>query len=108
MIRQDGTIYFASELVALIDRFLQEYEEVEGPPQSDLDRGLIISYLLNVMRCDIELLGDCLNKQDVFGNLPPKRVLEECMKQDPKGLELRREQIQRALYEAGWLPLDRN
>jgi hypothetical protein len=106
MIRQDGTIFFASELVGLIDRFLQEYGEVMGSPQSDLDRGLIIAYLLNVMCCDLELLGDCLKKQHVFGNLPPQRVLEECTDRDPDELAERREQIQQALHEVGWLPLE--
>ena len=106
MIREDGAIYFASELVELIGRFMQEYEELEGPPQNDLDRGLIIAYLLNVIRCDLELLGDCLSKQRVFGNLSPKRVLEECMDRDPRELEQRREQILQAMYDIGWLPLE--
>jgi hypothetical protein len=105
MIRQDGTIYFATELVALIDRFLREYQEREGPLQCDLDRGLVIAYLLDVMRCDLDLLGDCLDRQDLFRDLSPKRVLAECAKRDPDGLERRREQVQRALQEAGWLPL---
>lgn len=106
MITEDGTIYFASELVSLIDRFMQEYEELEGPPQSDLERGLIIAYLLNIMCCDLELLNDCLSKQRVFGSLPPGRVLQECMDRDPRELERRREQIRQALYKAGWLPLE--
>lgn len=105
MIREDGAIYFASELVELVDRFMQEYEELEGPPQNDLERGLIIAYLLSAMRCDLELLSDCLSKQRVFGSLPPRRVLEECMDRDPRELEQRREQIRQALYEIGWLPL---
>ena len=108
MISQDGAIHFATELVALIDRFMQEYEQVAGPPASDLDRGLIIAYLLNVIRCDLELVGDCLNRQDVFGSLPPKRVLEECLKRDPQGMEQRREEVRRALYELGWLPLEKS
>ncbi len=105
MIRQDGTIHFASEFVGLIDRFLQEYEEANGPPESDLDRGLIIAYLLHVMYCDLELLGECLSKQEIFGRLPPQRILEECTDRDPEELEQRREQIRQALHEIGWLPL---
>ncbi len=105
MIRQDGTIYFASELVALIDRFLQEYQEIQGPLQCDLDRGLVITYLLNVMRCDLELLEDCLDGEQIFRDLSPRRVLLECMQRDPDGLERRREQVWLALREAGWLPL---
>lgn len=106
MISHDGTIHFASEFVGLIDGFLQEYAEVNGPPESDLDRGLIIAYLLKVMCCDLELLGECLSQQEVFGNLPPQRVLEECSDRDPAELAERREQVRQAFQKVGWLSVE--
>lgn len=106
MIQADGTIDFTSELLSLIEQFLREFEEIQGTPLSGLDRALIIAYILQVMRCDLELVGKCLNRQSVFKLLPPEKVLEDCVDQDPADLERRYMKIQEAFYTKGWLPLE--
>ncbi len=105
MISQDGSIHFAGELVSLIDRCLDEYREVQGMPDNPLERGLIIAYMMEVMRCDLELLGDCLNGEDVFKGLSPDEVLRECSGNSSDELESRREKLREMLYDRGWLPL---
>jgi hypothetical protein len=105
MIRQDGSIQFGEELMSLVDRFVEDYEDIVGELQSDLERGLVITYVLSALRCDLELLADCLGAQQVFGGMPPQRVLEECSDKDPGGQAERRAEILRWLHQRGWLPL---
>lgn len=106
MIKTDGTIDFTPELLTLIEQFLQEFEKIQGSSLSGLDRALIIAYTLQVMRCDLELVGKCLSKQKVFKHLPPEKVLEDCLKQVPEDLDRRYMEVQKALYDKGWLPLE--
>jgi hypothetical protein len=105
MIRQDGSIHFAEEIIALIDRFLDEYQDAQGELGSDLERGLIIAYALRAVRCDLELLGECLESDGVFGSLSPHRVLDECSDANTQGRSRRRAELLAELHERGWLPL---
>ncbi|MBC7316299.1 MAG: hypothetical protein H5T70_07760, partial [Chloroflexi bacterium] len=84
MISEDGTISFVQELLDLLDRFLCEYEEIRGPLGSDLERGLVITYLLGVLRCDARAIGECVASAPAFGNIHPRLVYEECVGRNPE------------------------
>jgi hypothetical protein len=104
MLDEQGRIGFASELMDAVDAFLDAYEEREGRASGDLERGLVISYILGVMRCDLEALWDCLGDAEVFGALHPRAVFEACGCDEPAAAE-RKAEIQTELRERGWLAL---
>ena len=104
MIRPNGTIEFADELLDLIGRFLEDYQDIEGDIETDLDRGLVVAFALSAMSCDLQMLCDCLENQRVFGHLNPRRVLDECSDRDPEKRAARRAQVAKALEKRGWLP----
>ena len=104
MIRPDGTIHFAEELLDVIGRFLEDYQDIEGNIETDLDRGLVIAFALSAMGCDLQMLCDCLENQQVFGHLNPRRVLDECSDRNPDKRAARRAEVARALDNRGWLP----
>ena len=104
MIRPNGTIHFSDELLDLISRFLEDYEDIEGAIETDLDRGLVVAFALSAMSCDLQMLCDCLENQQIFGHLNPRRVLDECSDRDPEKRAARRALVAKALEDRGWLP----
>jgi hypothetical protein len=103
MIRPDGTIHFAEELFGIIDRFLEDYQDIEGDIQDALDRSLVVAYALCALRCDLELLSDCVEKQAVFGHVSPRRVMDKCSEKDPAKRAARHADSVQLLNERGWL-----
>lgn len=102
MLDKDGGLGFAGELMNVVSRFLQEYEEARGPFRNQLEKGLVISYALGLMRCDLELIWDCLGENDVFGPLHPRVVFEQCVVEDSDVQSLCAD-IRRRLCNCGWL-----
>ncbi len=105
MIAEDGTISFVQELLDLLDGFLREYEERRGPLGSDLERGLVITYLLGVLRCDARAIGECVARAPAFGSIHPRLVYEECVGRNPEIVTERQKWIAREIARRGWLNL---
>ncbi|NLT74699.1 MAG: hypothetical protein GXX94_11025 [Chloroflexi bacterium] len=108
MIRPDGTIHFTEELLNLVDRFLEDYEDIEGTLKDELDRSLVTAYALCAINCDLELLSECLESQQIFGHLNPRRVLDECSDKNPETRARRRAEAIRALQQRSWYEADNN
>lgn len=106
MIRPDGTIHFAEELLVLVDRFLEDYQDIEGDLLNGLDRGLVAAYALSALGCDLDLLRECLTRQPVFGELSPMRVLDECSARNPEKRAARMAETKRLLQDRAWLKVD--
>jgi hypothetical protein len=77
MLSEDGRIDFVSELMDVLESFLQEYEALQDPLQNELERGLVMAYVLGVMRCNLETIWDCVGQAPVFGTLKPRALFEE-------------------------------
>lgn len=103
MLEQDGSITFTSELVQIIDTFLSEYETAQGSLRNDLERGLVISYVLGVMRCELESIWDGLAEAAVFGSLHPRAIFEDCVKKNDQMAAFDREVVREMLRKKGWL-----
>ena len=102
MLSQDGAISFASELVEIVEAFLEEYEQRRGLFRNDLERGLVISYALGVMRCELDAIWDRLAKEPIFGTLHPRAVFEACTQREQVEGALR-ECAARELREKEWI-----
>ncbi len=106
MIRPDGTIHFAEELLVLVERFIEDYQDIEGDLTSDLDRGLVAAYALSALHCDIEILSECLSKQPLFRPLSPTRVLDECSDRNSEKRSARLAEAAQLLEHRAWLRPD--
>ncbi len=102
---EDDTISFIPELIDTIRTFIKEYEEKEGPLAGDLERGLVISYALGVMRCDLETVWQTLGEAQTFQKLHPRDLFEECVGENWEGRTDQKLAIKEALKE---LPLQIN
>ena len=102
MLKEDGTISFADEILDALGGFLEEYESSRGVALSDLERGLILSYLLGVMRCEVEAIWDALGDREVFSTLHPRAVFDECSQGDGHAAEQRRSAVVKALASSSW------
>ncbi|MHB0859342.1 MAG: hypothetical protein ACYC5M_17470 [Anaerolineae bacterium] len=103
MLNQDGTFSFLSELMTTVDALVDEYEAVKGPLANDLERGLVISYMLGAMRCDLDLIWETLGSWSVFGTLHPRTVFEDCVPAEAALAEERMAQVREMLRQRGWL-----
>ncbi len=106
MLDQEGTISFVSPIMTMIDDFLADYERFKGPLRNDLERGLVISYILGVMRCELEAIWDVLGRSPVFGALHPRVVFEDCVEKEENFHTAHRAYIIAELRKRGWVPLD--
>ncbi|MEA3406936.1 MAG: hypothetical protein U9R48_02495 [Chloroflexota bacterium] len=97
---EGGTISFVSELVDAIRDFVEEYEEKEGALSGDLERGLVISYALGVMHCDLNTVWQTLGEATVFQKLHPRDLFEECVGEAQKQRPDQKEAIKQALQES--------
>ncbi len=109
MLQADGRFDFGDELMELVDRFLAEYQAARGPLRNDLERALVISYVLGMIRCDLECVWDCLGKAPIFGPLHPRVVFETCVEEpnDPEMAARKREVIE-SMYRRGWFGAQQN
>jgi len=105
MLDQDSNISFVPEIMDAIDDFLVDYQARQGPLRNDLERGLVISYLLGVMQCEMQRIWDELGKQPVFGSLHPRAVFEDCTSndRDRQALTLRLDLIHQEFSRRGWV-----
>jgi len=103
MAQQDVRISFFDDVVDAIERFLIQHED-HTPLRNDLERALVVSYLLAVLRRDVDALLEVMSASDVFGSTDPLALFEESVPdRDECDKALRREARQRAI-EMGWLP----
>ena len=105
MLDQNGSISFVSEIMDAVDTFLREYESHQGPLRNDLERGLVISYVLGIMHCEMQKIWDELGTASAFGSLHPRLVFENCLQPDRDNLLLaeRLSLIKREARRRGWI-----
>ena len=77
MLSSAGDISFADEIMGMVDEFVHQYEEREGPLTTDLDKGLVISFALGAIRNETEYLWDALGSSPDFDEVALKRVYED-------------------------------
>jgi hypothetical protein len=103
MLDHDEQITFVPELVEIIRAFLEEYEQRKGALRNDLERGLVISYALGILHCDLDAVWDGLSQARVFGSLHPRVVFQECVGDDLQTSQDRQQMILEELRRHGWV-----
>ena len=103
MLDQDEQITFVPELVEIIHAFLEAYEQRKGALRNDLERGLVISYALGILHCDLDAVWDGLSKARVFGDLHPRVVFQECVGDELPVSRDRQQMILEELRRRGWV-----
>jgi len=102
MLSPNGEIDFTQEILDLADGFIADYQQRQGTLNSDLERGLIIAYILGVLRCDLEHVWDSLGQAEVFGSLKPRLLFQECGQRENKLDPTRQTELLRQMIERGW------
>ncbi len=105
MLDQDANISFIQEIMDAIDAFLADYQARQGGLQNDLERGLVVSYLLGIMHCEMLKIWDELGKAPAFGSLHPRLVFEDCAAsdRDTLGMTRRLDLIRQEFSRRGWI-----
>lgn len=99
----DKTLDFTHELLYIIEHQLAEYEQRIGPLDDNLKRGLAVSYLLGVLRCDIDAIWDELAKAPYFTAMHPRLMFEGCDGITPAFQPADRDRIHNLLTQYGWM-----
>jgi len=103
MIKEDGSICFALELMDTVDAFLSEYQAIRGPFSGALERCLAISYVFGVMRSNIDAIWGRLTEEDIFP-ADPRQSFKECVAESESGAASLRAVVEEELHRRGWLP----
>lgn len=101
--RLEQPITFVPELMANVEKVLAQYELANGPLRNTLERGLVISYLLGIMSCELEAIWDAIGSSPEFGSLHPRVVFEECTSAESPLALARRSTILAELRKREWL-----
>jgi len=99
---KNGAFDFSNELIDTVTRFLIEYQEASGPFRNDLEKGLVISYILGTMRCDLEMIWDCLGENEVFGSLHPRAVFDNCADGEDAASQQMRAHVKERICQFNW------
>jgi len=102
MLSENGGIGFVDEIIKAVDAFLAEYEATQGPCRNALERGLVVSYVLGVMHCQLDAVWNVLGESPVFGTLHPRTVFQECIVRDEQVLKALRQEILAKLSQRAW------
>lgn len=88
MFNDDGSYNFHKEIMALAEKFCQEWQQRQEPFKSDLEGALVFNFALNTIKHDLEELVNQFEHQPVFKGISPKEVYEQGQYGDenPKGL----------------------
>jgi len=100
-VRKGDRITFVDEIMALVDQFLAEYGREHGPLESPAQRALVASYVLGVMRTDVDALWDGLAASPLFGRTDPRALFAERAVKNGMDRELFAE-VDAALAARGW------
>ncbi len=103
MLNADGKIDFTQELLDIIESLLEEYERAKGPLDSDLKRGLAVSFVLGALHCNIDAIWDELAQAPHFAAQHPKIMFEDCEEKTPPIRQEDRERIRNLLTSYGWI-----
>ncbi|MHB9031901.1 MAG: hypothetical protein ACYC6L_02520 [Anaerolineae bacterium] len=103
MLDAEQRIDFTRDLIDIIENMLREYENVKGPLDSDLKRGLAVSFILGALRCNIEAIWDELAKAPHFAAQHPKAIFEDCQGKLPHISTEDRQRIHNLLTSYGWM-----
>lgn len=99
----DETLDFTRELLDIIEQQLAEYEQLKGPLDDDLKRGLAVSYLLGVLHCNIDAIWDELATAPHFAAMHPRAMFEDCEGKTPEIQPEDRARIHNLLTQYGWM-----
>ncbi len=102
MLYDDGSISFVTEIMQAVDDFARQMEAESTAPQNELERGLLLSFALGAIRCDLEAVWDALGSAAPLNGLDCRVVFEECVEQAIFQGE-RQEAIRKVLQQRGWL-----
>jgi hypothetical protein len=99
----DEGMDFTHELLYIIEHQLAEYEQINGPLNDSLKRGLAVSYILGVLQCNIEAIWDELATAPHFATMHPKQMYEDCKGLTPEISPEDRTRIHNLLTQYGWI-----
>jgi hypothetical protein len=106
MLNDDGSITFVPELLAAVDGFLIRYEERHGAAPSQLERALVVVYVLDVLRREAEEIADRVARSPAFSDSDPRELLVPRRGIDsglPRGGP---DDLAIQLVSRGWIPGD--
>jgi hypothetical protein len=102
MLSDSGEISFVDEILQLVEECVADYEAAQGAFRNPLERGLVVSYVLGVLRCQLDAVWDALGDAPVSGPLHPRLVFEECVSRDQESVRALRQRIVAQLGKRQW------
>lgn len=101
-VRDGDRISFVREIMEAVDTFLHEYERERGPLPGPFERAAVASYLLGVMRTNLDAVWDGLAASRVFGKADPRALFAEVAPQNLGSDAALQDEVNHELAARGW------
>ncbi|NLV74000.1 MAG: hypothetical protein GXY52_04860 [Chloroflexi bacterium] len=106
MIDSEGNLSFTPELITLVEQVLSAYEAANGPLESDLQRGLAISFVLGYLHCNLDAIWDELATAPHFAAQHPREMFADCQGRTPHMTSEDVKRLRNVLMRYGWVEED--
>ncbi len=79
MLDEMGRIEFQGEVLSLVERLWQSYQEAEGPPKERAARLAGLAYVVAALRQDVEALWDQIQADPELQDVDLERLVAEAL-----------------------------
>ena len=103
MLNAGGEITFVPELLAVIDRFVRQFEAASGPLSSDMERALLAIYGLGVLSHETDAAVSRIARAPGLADADARDLLRHVLGDDQWREDLL-DRLDRELTLRGWVP----
>jgi hypothetical protein len=103
MLHDDGTFAFREEILEAVDAVVQAYECHVDAQQTDLERQLLIIFVLGRICCELEVMWEALAASPTLEGLEPQKIYEECVTENAAEKRRQVSLVTELLRQRGWI-----
>ncbi len=108
MLHDDGTFAFREEILEAVDAVVQAYEDHVHADQTELERELLITFVLGRICCELDVIWEAMASSPTLEGLDPQSIYEECVTENEAEKRRQASAMLELLRERGWIPEPQN
>ncbi|MGC9360509.1 MAG: hypothetical protein ACP5G7_09085 [Anaerolineae bacterium] len=103
MLHDDGTFAFREEILEAVDAVVQAYERHIDADQTDLERELLITFLLGRICYELDVIREAMASSPTLEGLDPQNIYEKCVTENAAEKRRQVSTVTKLLLERGWI-----
>jgi len=103
MLHDDGTFAFRTEILEAVETVVQAYRQHVNGDQTNLERELLITFVLGRMRCELDVIWEAMASSPTLDGLSPQSLYEKCVTENLAEKQRQVALVAELLHERGWI-----